>query len=861
MRGRLGPYDIIAPLGSGGMGEVYRARDSRLHRDVAVKVIKGSILNKPSARARFDREAQAIAALEHPHICKIYDVGTEGDIEYFVMQYLEGETLATRLQSGALPIADALKYGSQIAHAIDAAHRAGVAHRDLKPSNVMITKSGAVLLDFGLAKFESSNDAADVGSTATVDITGDGVILGTVRYMSPEALEHRPTDTRSDLFSFGALFYEMVTGHRAFDGASDAGAIAAILKEQPRRLRELRPDAPPELESVIDTCLAKDPEHRWQSAHDVAKQIDAIAGSRSATPAPISSGTLRRYRAKPRWAAAAAMLGTIAVAAASYLFMGWPSHATLAAPPPHVVALPCAPNASRAICDGLTEALIGRLVRLTQSHDLQVTPQIGGFTGAAKNVDDARRLLGATRVVQLKADGNIWTLTMSGAADGGVVATQQLDQSDGVFELEERATAWIVRALGLELTPVEREALTFRATKSGQSQFSYLEGRGLLLSARDAKDFDAAISAFSASIANDSSYAAAHVGVGMAWRGKYLRDRDAIAGANAREACSKALHLQPNLGRAHTCLGMLLSADRQLEQAAAELARAIEADPTDDDAVVWLGRTQEELHMSAEAERTYRAAIDARPRYFNPRLWSANFYRRQGRYSDAVLALQAVIALIPDHARMRANVAMPLMYLGRYDEALSALDTALLVQTTQEALVARGMTLFRMRRYRDAAETMERARSLPTADFTTIGSLARAYYWVGTPDTRARADALFKDAIRMISRELANPSSRYPKADLHIAYADASAKLGNRTDVIAHLSQVGLNVDDTVRPTDPHQLFFAALVYSQIGDQINALKWLGRAVFWGVPRAELRAWPELDPLRSDRAFQSLTRSD
>jgi tetratricopeptide (TPR) repeat protein len=864
MRGRLGPYEILAPIGSGGMGEVYRARDPRLDRIVAIKVLKKSTLNSANAVARFEREARAVAKLEHPHICPVYDVGSDGDVEFLVMQYLEGETLASRLRAGPLPIEDALKYASQIARAIDEAHSNGITHRDLKPSNVMITKGGAKLLDFGLAKVDGGADTtteANRDSTLSVDITNPGTVLGTVRYMSPEALERRETDSRSDLFSLGAVLYEMIAGVRAFEADSDARAIAAILGSEPRRLRELRPETPVELESLIATCLAKNPDDRWQSARDVARQLDLIAGSRSTTRA--SSAIQRLVRTRPRWMAAAAVAATLIVAATSVAYMGWPASAVLEAPP-HLVALPCEAEdaGERALCDGVTEALIGRLVRLTQSHGIQVTPQIGGFSRIAKTVDRAHLSLGATRVLQITpTDNRRWTLTMSGNRNEGVLATQELRRGDGgLFDIEERATAWLVRALALELTPAERETMMFRPTKSELARSWYLRGRGLFLNAREPKDIDASVAAFTASIENDSAYAAAHVGLGMAWRATYLRSRDAAAGAKANHACAEAVRLQPAFAPAHTCLGMLASADRQLERAASELARAIEADPTDDDAIVWLARTQEDLHLPTEAHRTYQRAINARPAYYNPRLWMANYHRRQAQYDDAIVSLQEVIDRVPTNARMRANIAMPLMYTGRYDEAIAAVRRAVELDPTPEALVTWGMTLFRMRRYDEAIEKLEQARSLSAPDFITLGSMARAYYWKGTPDSRAKAATLAGEAFVLIERELARPSGRLVKADLHIVFADLAVKLGRRDEAIAHLASVGLNADDPARPTDAHQLFFAALSYAQLGQHETALHWLERAVFWRVPRAELVAWPELDALRSNPEFQSLIRS-
>jgi serine/threonine protein kinase/Tol biopolymer transport system component len=272
---KLGPYEIQSLLGAGGMGEVYRAKDTRLDRTVAVKILLQGVAETPEVRQRFDREARAVSSLNHPHICALYDVGHQEGVDYLVMEFIEGETLAARIEKGPLSTADLLRYASQIAGALDKAHRQGIVHRDLKPGNVMLTKSGAKLLDFGLAKGGEILQG-DIASSPTVShaLTAKGMIVGTMQYMSPEQLEGKEADIRSDIFSFGATLYEMATGRKAFEAKSQASLIAAILKEDPRPMRELQPLAPQLLEHIVKTCLAKDPEERPQSAHDLKLDLD-----------------------------------------------------------------------------------------------------------------------------------------------------------------------------------------------------------------------------------------------------------------------------------------------------------------------------------------------------------------------------------------------------------------------------------------------------------------------------------------------------------------------------------------------------------------------------------------------------------
>jgi Tol biopolymer transport system component/predicted Ser/Thr protein kinase len=309
---RLGPYEIVSPLGAGGMGEVYRATDTRLGRTVAIKVLPAHLSTAPEVRERFEREARAISSLSHAHICTLHDIGRHDGIDYLVMEYLEGETLATRLGRGPLPTDQVLRYGIETAEALDRAHRQGIVHRDLKPGNVMITKSGAKLLDFGLAKFRPPSAVPVISSAFTSmptedrPLTTEGSIVGTFQYMSPEQLEGREPDARTDIFALGLVLYEMATGKKAFTGKSQASLIGAILHTEPPPISSVQPLTPPALDRVVRTCLAKDPDERWQSAHDIVSELKWIreAGSQAGVAAPVAAR--RRGRERLAWAVAAA---------------------------------------------------------------------------------------------------------------------------------------------------------------------------------------------------------------------------------------------------------------------------------------------------------------------------------------------------------------------------------------------------------------------------------------------------------------------------------------------------------------------------------------------------------------------------
>ncbi len=298
---QLGPYEILDAIGAGGMGEVYRARDTRLDRTVAIKVLPSHLSDDPAVRERFDREAKAISSLNHPNICALHDVGHQDGIDYLVMEYLEGETLAARLEKGPLPPAEVLSFGIQIADALETAHRQGVIHRDLKPANVMMTPTGAKLMDFGLAKavgLTGASGSLTALPTMTSPLTAEGTIMGTFQYMAPEQLEGKEADVRSDVYAFGAVLWEMATGRKAFEAASHAALIAAIIEREPPALSSVQPMVPPALDRVVATCLAKDPDQRWQTVHDVALQLRWIAdaGSKAGIPAPLASRRKQRER-------------------------------------------------------------------------------------------------------------------------------------------------------------------------------------------------------------------------------------------------------------------------------------------------------------------------------------------------------------------------------------------------------------------------------------------------------------------------------------------------------------------------------------------------------------------------------------
>src|ERR1700686_1780968 len=325
---RFGPYEILSAIGAGGMGEVYKARDTRLDRTVAIKVLPTHLAGRAELRERFEREAKTIASLNHPHICTLHDVGHQDEIDFLVMEYVEGETLAQRLQKGPLPLDQVLQYAIEIADALDKAHRKGITHRDLKPGNIMLTKSGTKLLDFGLAKL--AQEAAPVTSASQLPtmqnaITSEGTILGTLQYMAPEQVEAKEVDARTDIFAFGVMVYEMATGKKGFEGKSQASLMAKILETDPPSMASLTPMTPPALDHVVKRCMEKDPDERWQSAKDICEQLRWISDSGSQVGITAAAAPEQKSMKHLVWLAAAVAVALAVIAAGAFYLGRTPS--------------------------------------------------------------------------------------------------------------------------------------------------------------------------------------------------------------------------------------------------------------------------------------------------------------------------------------------------------------------------------------------------------------------------------------------------------------------------------------------------------------------------------------------------------
>jgi TolB-like protein/Flp pilus assembly protein TadD len=676
---RLGPYEILGQIGAGGMGEVYRAKDPRLGRDVAIKVLPASFSQDADRLRRFEQEARAAGVLNHPNITAVYDIGTHEDAPYVVQELLEGETLRTALSGGKLPQRKAIDYALQIAHGLAAAHEKGIVHRDLKPENIFVTRDGRVkILDFGLAKLtrpETGGSPPTQAPTATAG-TELGVVMGTVGYMSPEQVRGQPADPRSDIFSFGAILYEMFSGERAFRGDSAADTMSAILMKDPPDLSQTSRDIAPGLERVVRHCLEKNSEQRFHSAHDLAFDLEALSHVSTPTLAPAGRpATTGRRARRLLWAAGIAALA----AAVFWLRPGARTIDSLAVLP--FVNAGGDPNAEY-LSDGITESLINSV---SQIPGVKVVSRASAFHYKGKDVGarTVGRELGVRavltgRIVQRGDALSIRAELVDARDDTHVWGEEYNRRLSDILAVQEEIARDISGKLRQRLSGEEKKRLTRRYTENAEAYGLYLRGR-YHWNKRTAEDIQKGIGYFQQAIEKDPTYALAYAGLadsyGLLYNYTGLASSETLPMAKA--AALKALEIDDTLAQAHAALALTHEMfDWDYLAAEKEFRRAIELDPQYPTAHHWyslllsdLGRHEEAI---AESERAYE--IDPLSPIISNLRAAVSYNARQ--YDRAIEAARKTIELDKNFNVSRLSLGWSLEQKKMYPEAIAAFEEA-----------------------------------------------------------------------------------------------------------------------------------------------------------------------------------------
>lgn len=709
----LGPYRIEARLGAGGMGEVFRATDTRLNRPVAVKVLQTGVALDEQMRLRFAREARAVAALTHSHICILYDVGCHHEVDFLVMEYLEGETLAARLRQGRLSLDEALDYAFEIASALDHAHRHGIVHRDLKPANVMLTASGAKLLDFGVAKFRPQSIGAPNGVDLTTDpdaradsdrqseqlevdeapVTSTGAIPGTARYMAPEQIAGREVDARSDLFSFGAVLFEMLTGKRAFDDESPTAVRAAILRYEPPAVSTLQALAPPAVDDVVRRCLAKNPEERSQTAAEVTRELkqilDRIARERNQPP---TTKAIPGARHSGRWLAGVLVAALCVVA--TWVMAGRPRGGVTGIPAGEIRSLAVLPLENRSgdpeqdyFADSATELLIADLATIGA---LRVTSRdsVMHYRASPEAVPAIARTLHVDAIIKgsiARAGSRIRiTAALIRAATGQIMWTQSFDAEVSELQaLPRRVARALTSTAEINATAQEQARLATVRAVDPEVHRRVLLGRHYAAKGSE-EGLKKAVEYFDAAIARDPGNALAHSGLAQTYTelsGFYLDPRQAMP--KAKSAAETALRLDETLAEAHAALGY--------------------------------------VHLVYEwdgpgAARALRRALDLNPSLATARLNYASYLSTQGRHDEALRETRRAVDLDPLSIRTHTLGTVLLLFMRRYDEAVELARRGLEFEPDSAFTLAfQGVAYAEQGRLETAVGNLERAAQLDSS--------------------------------------------------------------------------------------------------------------------------------------------------
>jgi serine/threonine-protein kinase len=830
------------------MGEVYRARDQKLGRDIALKILPAELSSNAEALRRFEQEARAASALNHPNIVTIYEINESERFAWIAMELVDGEDLRTILGHESMSLKNALRVATKVADGLAAAHERGIVHRDLKPDNVMVTGEGFVkILDFGLAK----QIKALASDETTVPHTSPGAIFGTVGYMSPEQATGREMDARSDQFSFAVMLYEMITRVRPFERESRTETLAAILRDDPPPPSSINDAISRDLDRIVTRCLAKNPRDRYASTRDLARDLREVRDgfTQSSVDRRAVAAQRRRRVAPLQYLIALAVL--MGVIATGYLMWRRRDDAR------HVTSVAVMPfrdlggtAEGRAFADGISEMVA---TRLAQAPDLRVAAPFDGATLLASDDPAAvAKHTGAGAVVRgtvQRGGGDVRvTVSLIDAASGRTLAaTTATRAATDLFALQDAVSEDLLRALGRS---APARTIAAAAILGADDQRRYTEAVGLLQRVRDERSVDRAIESLEAVLRNARESGSVNALLARALLFKSRLSRRSALVEQAALYATRGVSLSPQDPDAHVTLGLVQNASGNAGDAVQSFQRALALRPQSPDALLGLADAYNGQGRAAEAEKLYRQVLAMRPDETGALSRYGAFCYRLGRYDEAAAHFRKVSELVPDFAQAHSNLGGALQALGRYDEARDAYQKALAVQPTAIGYSNLGALEFAQARYADARLSFLRATELAPSDLVMWANLGDACRWV--PGREAEATAAYERAIRAAGGALQiNPNDAYTRSVIALCLARSG-----KTDEGQREIRRALELD----PTNANVLYKAAVIAMLRGNSDTAVSWIERAVASGYPAAELERDPELAALRALPSFRNVLES-
>lgn len=857
----IGRFVIGDRLGQGGMGEVYRAEDSVLRRAVAIKRITPRLSADEQYKTRLLKEAERASSLSNQNVAVVHDVLEEQGSVFLVMEYVEGQTLRARMGT-PISLDEFFAIAEQCVQGIAGAHSSGILHCDIKPENIMIGPRGQVkILDFGLAKQLPRDTDATLDEIAS---TRSGSFSGTVAYMAPEVLLEKPADPRSDIFSLGVVFYEVLTRTHPFRAESLIGTSDRILREDPPPMGE---GIPPGLEFLVLKMLSKDPDGRPSTADEVLREMGAARVGSSTSQLLSWRHWQKRSRQHPAkaYAVATTALALGLVAAVWAINANFPQafrpRLANSAPLPAMRQLAVLPfgttgpeGAERAYGLGLAETVTSRLAEISTGLPLQVVSAGDIRAQSIRTAEQARMHYGANLVLEgtMSKSGSTVRVhyTLVDPSDRRIVRAGMIsgDASDP-FGLEDRVVASVMKSLEMELSAGTISQSVAARTQQPAAYDFYLRGRGYLQEYDRPENIDNAIEVFQRSLLGDPNYALAYAGLGESYRHKYEHTRDAVWMQRAQEACRKASALAPTLPDGHVCLGVIMTHTGKYEDAVTEFRKALAAEPRHDQANVELALALERSGKFDEAEAAYRSAVALRPQYWSPHNRLGRFYLARGNYAQAIEKFEQVVALAPDSFRGYSNLGAAYLMTGRFAEAIPKLEKSFALRPNAAAGNNLGAAYFYMRRYEEAAKAYEKAAALDQKDHAIVGNVAEAYYWA---NRRELALQNYRKAIGMAKEAL----ETNPKHELTLrALAIYSAMVGERAEAIAFEQKARQAAGS--KSNDPESSLSSAIVYAKLNDRDAAFRYLNEAMNRGLSRDRIKQSPNFAHLSGDSRMKAL----
>ena len=858
----LGRYRIVELLGAGGMGEVYRAHDTKLRRDVAIKVLSNDITEDRGHLERFEREARALAQLSHSNILAIHDLCADDGVTFAVEELLEGRDLRRELAHGRMAKDRVIEVISAVAEGLGAAHRKGILHRDIKPENIFALRDGGVkILDFGLARSFERVDHEARTQTEASDLTAPGAIVGTISYVSPEQARSETLTPRSDVFSLGCVFYELLTGVHPFRKHSGVETMVAILNESPARPSAIDPSISPALDGIIARCLEKSPDERFESARDIAFAINALSG-----PQPVPSGVWGTLEAKPEprlrrsWIAVAITIAIVVSAGAILGVREW-AHQSLpeikqisvarfepVGDDPEMAAL--AAGLSEVVADGLA-VVADRSPGIAWVEALRLSKRRTPDRLAAGN-RDFNITLGIIGRVEDRGDRVRLVLDVIDPSSGlRLRRTAVEDQLGNPYAFQVSPVAQLVDELGLELDSETLNLVRAASTDVPPALNAYLHGLGGLALATTADEAQIALGLLETAAESDPIFVGAKIAVARACRTIFRQTESALwleRGVSQMEQVASAD--APPVQSLLVLAGLRRSGgDRDGERAAFE--RAVELDPNSGEARRRFAAGLARAGEAEEAERQYQRATFLQPGYWPNHHYMAELYSAQGRFEAAANEYRRVVQLAPLYVGGYSNLAVTYVRLGRLDLARDTFEESLLVDSTDNyaAFSNLGTLYYEERRFADAAAMFERALAINDGDYRVWGNLAatRSFGEGSEP-----AEAPFRRALELAEVERqANPADAYVLCDI----AGYHASLGERD-----LGFEAVESAAAAELTDPLLMVSIAETFEDLDDRERALEWVGRAFTAGVSPSEFGDNPTLRDLVADERYRSLTDS-